>query len=477
MRGTMIPKTFFSKLSEKSPFIIFDNRLYQIGEGDGKDGFMKIGKHKFGLFQGPDLADLERFYSDLHSKEIFEHKRAFIKDRLKQEIKSNQDMQKYLNNNNVLGFILYEVFPFFIEDKSEIKALLKGKKSKKEKSENGIGKIVKDAMSKEDRGIEVAQVREELLKELRSPKPKEPKISSGEEDKEVDSLLTDYYEKIGILSKSPLYKKHKKKSSQLSLDTELSKILNNDVLIIKGLVYRLSHFKEEQRIYVRIRGQDYSLVPFSSVREVEHAYRNKLDTQFKIQAINEFEDQINKIKKLRSEKKALEKFFEKKEYDAGTVGFKKHDGAYYVYVPVPEYVLKDPDTNKYYRFDKCRVAVKVKYDGKRFNYGSPRVIDSYFHPFLPDSNCSWQSICMGNYNYSKLGMLDDASAIATLLSDARNVLLTGYKLDCSPYHKLGEYTSREISIEEIKKRKLPVTNVRNDKSFLEKIKGMVKTVF
>ncbi|KYK25918.1 hypothetical protein AYK26_01415 [Euryarchaeota archaeon SM23-78] len=464
----MIPKTFFAKLAEKPPFVIFQNQVYQIAEGKSRDGFVRAGKLELGLYPSTTLDELEKFYLGLNSEEIFHYKKSFIEERLKQEMKSNREMQKYVDENKVLRFILYEVFPLFMEDRDGVDALLKGETIEEDKQKKSIDKLVMDAVDRDELKVDVSQIKQELLQELRPPEAQEPELTP-EEDLELDSLLTNYYKQTGILEQKPVAKRKKQ-----SPDTELTNILgNNDVLVFKGLVYRLSPFKGEQGICINIGKQNYSLIQHTTVDEVEYAYQNKLEAQFNVQAVDEFEEQINQIRELKEQNKALEKFFEKTEYDAGNVGFKKHGSDYYVYAHVPEHVLKDvknPSEDRYYRFGKCRVAVRVYYnrDKDRFEVGDPRVIETYSHPFLSYYD-PWQTICMGTYSRSKLGRLDDASKVATLLSDARNVLLSGYTQSCGPYHRAGNFSNRKISKEQIKRKKLPITNVHKE-NLLKKLK-------
>jgi hypothetical protein len=477
----MISETFFSELARKSPFLIFENRLYQIAEGEGGEGFIKAGTHTFGLHPAPSLAELEQFYRGKHTEEIFTFKKAFVEEKVKQEMKTYGEMSAFVGENRILPFILTEVFPQFLEQDSETEELFEDKSGKEQSKEKmkeimekvvGLDDIVKKTMSQSEVNKALGEVKEQLIGELErsgfeeeiKPLPAKPSRRSSEDDSEIDSLLSEHYKKADV---AQILRPNDFKKNKVSReDTGLTKALGNqDVLVMKGIVHKLSPVKKAGGFYLHIGGKDYTLSPAFAADRVESAYLRHLQTQFKIEAVDEFEDQAKQLQEIKVKNAALEKFFKKDEFDVGEVGFVKKNGTYYVYLQVPEFVLKDVKkyddyyvSGKLYHFKPCKVAVSVVPSGTGYQVGNPVVIDTYVHPFLKGDD-AWQGICMGNYNWSRLESLDPAAKIATVLSAARNVLLKGYTSTCGPHHPLERNYFHAVSESEVQKKGWKITNV------------------
>ena len=179
----------------------------------------------------------------------------------------------------------------------------------------------------------------------------------------------------------------------------------------------------------------------------------------------------------------------KKEYVEGDFGFIRREDewldeddeertgtSYMVFLKVPEHVLKTPEDyvyhdgydgihklteDRYYLFDKTRVAVRVFLDDSgEIAYDVPLTVEKYEHPFMMQQN----RICIGDYDFGKLDGLKREEAVARLLTDTRKILLSCYiSAETSPARRLTEFEKRRLTLAQVKKRNLPITNIKIEK--------------
>jgi hypothetical protein len=146
-------------------------------------------------------------------------------------------------------------------------------------------------------------------------------------------------------------------------------------------------------------------------------------------------------------------------YEEEDFGFIKKPGQMFVYVVVPDYVLKSPTNNDYFKFDSHKIGIDISLDSnfpRLMNY--PHTIENVEGPFY---RIGERALCMGNYDYNFIDRFKDkGEAFAKLLVDARNVTLRGYgNYGGTPHRVLdrNNFFHRLISYEEAKK--IGITNI------------------
>lgn len=204
----MLPKTFLAELAERSPIIIVENHLYQMTDdreqSDSKN-LIKVGKCEFGLVPSLSLDELERLYRDINKKEIFEHKKKFIEDRLHREIKTNDDMEKYVSENDLLHFAIYELFPLYAENEKEVVDVIKGINVNTSSKKN-IEKILEEELgSYEVTTSELENLKRELMQEQLGVK-KEVTQEKDLRGKDREIKVGDLVEVYNSGNKNYLYK-------------------------------------------------------------------------------------------------------------------------------------------------------------------------------------------------------------------------------------------------------------------------------
>lgn len=429
----MIEETFFRKLTEASPIVIFRNQLYQVASSsDTSRQFLNIGGNKFELIPSSELAELESLDRDLNYQAITKYKKEFIEERLNKEMKSAQEMKEYIGGNKTLQFILYELFPLYMEDTDEeIDAILEGKAIKEDRTE--IDQLIDREVSEiEVSEAELNKLKRELLKELDEGEdiPRQPRrrvILDTEDDDDLEELLDDFYgKKEETLERIEL--------PEFREGTRLSEALEDEsVLVFKGEVYRLvpGENNGENSPHVMFANRRFNLQAFGTTNTVEMSYLKKLERQLKVEAVEEYGDQLKKIQQLRSRNKQIDKFARKGEYEMNNIGFiKRNEGygkskVYYVYLKAPKFAMKHPKREEYYGFESCRVGVRLNYSGGKVRAADKAVvIDKYSHPFLKEKNLPFQKLCNLTQGVNTSGF-SDAEKVAKKLDDGLNNLMHG----------------------------------------------------
>lgn len=480
----MIPETFFTKLAAQSPFVIFQNQLYQLAGSSEGDDFVSVGGGKFALVPSSDLSELEALYRDVNNSDIFQYQKDFIEDKLNKEMKSQQEMELFMGDNKPLHFILYELFPLIVEDDDEVDSFLEGKmvdeKEVLKKIEDNIG----DAFGKiEVSEAQLAQLKKELLVELgldedlpQKRVEKKQIILDTDDDEDLEELLDDFYEEKGLTFIKP----EDIKLPEPKAGTGLSDALGEEsVFVFRGDVYKLDPVgMQDDAPHVILSNTRFNLRPFTNVSRVEADYQLNLSRQLKVEAVEGYEEQLREIQEIRLKNEALKKFMEKKEYEIGNIGYIRRKefekDAFYIYQKVPKFAMKKPDSESVYLFDECKVAVQILHESKKFSGSNSYVIGPYRHPFIPLAGTytasikestsdayKFQKICMGDtYKYRKPA-LDNPNGILQFLSDSVNVILNGYIEGKNPYseNNFRNLAHKKTTEREARKKGYLITNV------------------
>lgn len=435
----MIPPTFLFEIGKKSPFLIDNGRFHQISDvetGTKNEKSFKIDNVIMYAVPSLKLEEMEEIYFEKNNKEIHKFQEEYIHSIINDaELYYEEDIKKFLKNNEIVEFIINKIFPYFIDNEDDIKKIL-NKEDNKEK-EKYLDNIVK----KEDK----------FFQEIVNQKLKEKK----------QNFVDIKYQLIDEINKEEAIKEKKKED----------KMMSNEELEIKSLLAKADPEKYIERIrflpddvlkkkIICFLGEVYiqendKTKHYGILQELENTYTKNLEKKIKLQSIEKYEKQLQVMSETKAKSEAIKDILNKEEFSIGDIGFLKKDEGYYVYLKVPEYALKYPSEETYYKFSPCRVAARICKGEKGFYSDDAKVIENYSHPFL-SSNCSWQKICLGGY--SKHGK-DDAEKIADHLSTAKKVIMRGYVDEASPHHNLSFFSSKIVSKKTLDKEGTPITNV------------------
>lgn len=455
----MLPKTFFAELAERGPIVIFNNQLYQISENSTGKDYILIGSEKLGLVSADTILNLENFYRYLHSKEISDFKKTHIESNLKTKVDEAKKAANKLSDNKVLAFMVNEIFPLFDEREEEMDAFLKGKEV--------IETAITDTTDTLEKAFANAKKKFQDVAGKRSrakPITIKQKVQDIQEEQEVEELLNHFYK-----DEKPVPEIVEKNS-----DTLLTAALNNEnIVTFNDVVYKLAKRKSHGLALV-LNEIEYSLVKSNTTARIERSYLSELEKQLKKEAEEEFDYEKEISEVLKNINKDLKKLVDKNEYGQGAIGFIKKEGVimnckYFATLRVASYILQDTKQNPdiYYKFEECRVAVPIwiKEDGTVNFINQVLVVEHYEHPFLSGSD-KWQNLCLGNTDMKRIYQSKNTAVqIATMLAAGKEVLQSGYTVDCKPYRMLGynnfrieEFTNHKISLDEVKRLNLPITN-------------------
>ena len=114
----MIPKTFLSEIGSVAPFSIENGTFYQISDTrTGKRNEKQLSINRLEVFAVPSLTvrEMEALYFEQNSDEIHEFQEEFIKTAIKNaRLYSEKDIKDFLKKNGAIGFIINEIFPYYL---------------------------------------------------------------------------------------------------------------------------------------------------------------------------------------------------------------------------------------------------------------------------------------------------------------------------------------------------------------------------
>jgi len=248
---------------------------------------------------------------------------------------------------------------------------------------------------------------------------------------------------------------------------------NKNIIIFNNNIYDLK--KVPKRIYnqiknkVRINNSFYLYNFFSYLKDLETKYLRLIS--------NEINEAANYSEKLQdnfslSKEANLLNIAKRSNYEKNNLGFLAIENSnklekFYVYIKVNPFILKSPETNHYYKFEKCRVGVRLQLKRNGIEMKKPVVIDKYFHPLIPKKDEAEQEICYGGEEERNQinKELNDINKIGGkvhyfLKTICEPILRSGYHGEMKPYFKLTDenFGDKLISLEEIKKQDVSITN-------------------
>jgi len=500
----------------ESPVVVFNGRLYHSTNQTQQDNqFIIIGESKYSLEEISKPKELEDLYFEHNGELIEQLKREYISGDMHTNYISRDDIQRQLDTNRTLKVLITEILPVITSVRldNQIDAALSDKSYDSNQDLEGLISDISTNTGR--RRTSDTQATDTRVDAQRARRTRERIISQIES--EYAQLIRPFQTTRRNSIDSRIARELNITSEQLSYLDD-SSIFNTELtgganfLRIDNKIYQLStvgeFFKEFEsgghieREYLRtIIRTDPSTDPLEVKEDVRRHYQNvshsvlsrimnklssmrlKINGKFyiplyteksdsmlsdykkliekkiKIESVNHDEFQERALEKITAEKEQLEKLINTDKYEINGAGFEKKDGLYYAFITTPEYVLRSPHNDEYYKFSSAKIGVSIQAGYNGLEIGNPIVMNSYKHPFLSDS-CGMQSICLGDYNPSNAKRLPSGHAVLTLLTKAQENLMMGYRTGRNPYHALqGEYfRSKRISELEFKRSGLVCLN-------------------
>jgi len=150
------------------------------------------------------------------------------------------------------------------------------------------------------------------------------------------------------------------------------------------------------------------------------------------------------------------------------IGLERRGEKHYLYAWTGNFalieLLNDRERGNLYLFPSFKVAVPFNVKKNKIEISPAVVLDPpTLHPFLSSSTTSERSICFGKTTqaYSNISKRGDVSALLTALEMAINMIREGYVHGASPYRTLGECGVRQVNFDYLKRRNIPITNLKD----------------
>ncbi len=247
------------------------------------------------------------------------------------------------------------------------------------------------------------------------------------------TILNDLYNKIMALEIPAIniLQHFDEVLSTISKDFKIKKLVNKNysdyMFLIKGSLYPLKHkndgaIKLNGKTYTYEAHLDLDLFKFLyNIAKSRVVIEKRQNIKDNIKAISDKLNDINQIK----EHALLIYFANKKKFEKDNFGFieRNLEGAYSVYINIPEYILANED-EELYLFPGCSIASNIEVRNEGIHSSRPYVLNNYKHPFV--SGDSLRGICLGNYTYTSKNYSD--GCIESLLM-GKKVLISGYMKD------------------------------------------------
>jgi hypothetical protein len=410
LEKAVMDKNLVFGLVNQTPIFVIKSRVYYGLKDDPNTG--EISK----IREGPQLAVLEKMSDKILIADYEKFQQGFVARELQTAESNTRDPASRL-----IQFAVKEIFPYL--RKIDVNAL------------DEVLEAEEDLVPVRQAESAVVLGMERFLDKVIKDKP----LANGRESQNDPRL-----QKILI-------------GENLVLpDSRISAITGGDFAIHEGSVYKIQKVNHDEQF--SIGGQKYTLQFSNDFEKFRSCYMENLIRQLSEDALR------NKMRSNEEFRKLQEKFSDinilcgKDVYTEKDFGFQKNGSELYVFIEIPEHVLVNPDSGAHYRFNAHRLRIKL---GTNERSNKPCLLE-YAGPAgdVEGPFYNGRSLCMGNYSFDYLNDCSGKS-FAKLLIDAKNVILRGYNSGVGPHHRLNPevYGHRAISMEEIKRRKLPITNI------------------
>jgi len=412
-----LPPSPLFELANKNPLIIKDNKIHTLINSDSGLNFYYNGEPVLKLEDCENLIFTEKFYFFDNEAKIKRIMSDIVLKKPKDNSKLKEDIFELKKKYNLVSFLVDDVFPLHF-------------------NETKVKKV-------EDKKVKFNKNKEKLLQILNS-------------ENSENKLKTNQDLFLNLISKknSILYNLLKDKS----------------LFIFDGNIYDFNSTSNKTNI--KLLDKYYKTKFVQKLDDFEKKYKNKLLENIEQISVGSNVNLLKQTKKLLNEKKHLEEIVNKNIYQKRDIGFKKiNNNSYYVFLQLEPFVLQDLDnkTEKFYKFNKCKVAVKVSNKKNRISWDWPIVLERYTHPALKKEGLSKQYICVGNKDFIREEIKNKnlSDKVHTVLLRGKKAITTGYfnKEKIVPHKHLYEscFDSQKVSKSSIKNKKMVVTNMIESK--------------
>ncbi len=521
-----IPTPYLFKI--ETPTLLFNKHLFQLSNemmpnatasniNDintiGADNFIDIYGKKFNLVEIATPKVLEDLYFD-NNKELFEqYKQNFVSTSMNQLYFSADQIASELKNNKTLNLIVNEILPVITavkvdnqldaaladkvynprEDMKDIFSTLNRSSGRVNASNNSalVDKTKDDLIKKieeEYKNVGIKQpissrqssLEDNIYRELigggsnrERSLPVAPSILTNELLSEQNFLFIENraYElcnvpKLVLDFKNKISDRFFKELSLITPDTDPLRVVDivkqNYNQVEPSAVSRLINKLRSTKF--KINGDFFFPLYFNESAGIVSDYKKLVEKKLKIDSINHTRFQAESLRKIEEEKAQLSKLVNTDKFELNGAGFEKINGGYYVFITTPEFVLKSPHNNLYYKFGKAKIGLEISMNGNYVTIEEPTVLNSYKHPFLR-GECTYQKICMGQYNTSVAKRLPPGQAVLTILTKAQENLMMGYRTGSNPHNTLtdAKFQSYKISKPDFERSGLVCLNDYKDR--------------
>lgn len=512
-----LPKPYIFTL--ESPMVVYKGRLFQafdnnnINNANLDSNYLQIGSENYSLEELANPIEFEELYFE-HNKELIEnYQSSYLTSTLNTGFLSKKTIEDKLNQNLTLQLLIKEILPVITSTRvdNQFEAALNNKRyaNQTEFSDMLESRKARISTSRSSSSVSINSSANELALNARTSAIRninreyssyiiKPRNASNTEFN-LSRALNITSTEMNYLNDSSIFNMELTGGSNfMRLDDSIYMLLTYSEFF-KGFrpdrdinrayystLTRLSDYKKPTEIEENLRQNHDKIsrnvlskiinkvkgtkifidnkffVPLyvEQTQKIIRDYKKLHEKKIKIDAVHHHEFQSAALESIEREKNQLEQLVNANSFELNGAGFEIRSSDYYAFITTPEYVLKKPGSNIYYKFPSAKIGVMIKKaHGNAVSIGGPRVLNNYKHPFL-SSNGSDQSICMGDYNTENARKLPPGQAVLTLLTKAQENLLMGYKSGKNPYHKLDDdyFGDRRITRAEYKRQKLVCLN-------------------
>jgi len=391
-------------LIDLGPVFFIDGRVYYCLQSSDPN------TNNFLIKEGPRIEVLEKISDEILKPSCERFKKGFLEETVKNVYDKSSE-----SSDKIANFVLNEVFPYLRQDFDALRALLEIK-----------------------------------------PEDKKQETSDN-----LDEMTRKYIDEKRDLFRKQIYRLEKQENVSISpkFNSKVLELSNNCNLAIFNEQVFLLREEGTEKSRVSIGSKNYSFVKSMNLGDFKKHFVNNSLLDLRINALEEEMADSSAYSRLKENIYKLNHANSSDNYDEGSFGFIRKSNSLYVYVNVPEHVLKAPFSNDYFRFDSHKVGIDMGMD-RNYPYllRQPHTIENVEGPFY---RLGEHDLCMGNYSFSYIDSYrDKGKAFAKLLTDARNVTLRGYgNYGGTPHRSLSRdnFSHRIISYEDAKK--IGITNI------------------
>ena len=409
------------ELAENSPIFVVDGKVYSLGEKtenlEGNYFYNKkfIGKETNGILEIGTLESLDELALSRDEETLKNLRKGYA-----QQVWQDLNLESKLGTRmlDIPQLIAAQVFPYFRDEKydSKVTEMLGLEKSVSEKKEKNIPRTDLEKKLEEVTQMTLKEITD-LKTEVQECILREPKEEIQEKRTKKQQLLDE------IFSRELMVKPY---SGQSILGQAIGL---RDFALIGGELVSLIETSDKREDYLALNEKTYSLGAKQNLNERKQDYQKLLSKQIRLETIDR---EFSREKVLEAAKKTIEglgEFAGVKNYEEGEFGFFTSDNQYFIYLKVPEFIMKCPYPGKvhrgkslsdFYYSEESAIASSVTIYEESIQFGNP-------YRYYPKRN-GFTSFCMGEIKLETDGE-SKAEIAAKNLILMKKMLMLGHSLD------------------------------------------------